>query len=660
MHAYRPDVDGLRAVAIVPVVLFHAGVPAFAGGYVGVDVFFVISGFLITSLLRQEIDAGTFTLARFYERRIRRLLPALFAMLLATSLAAAALLLPTDLVDFAESVLATVFFTSNVLFWQEAGYFGRAAEEVPLLHTWSLAVEEQFYIVFPLFLAFVARRCARRYLRATALVTVAAFALSLVMVARARDAAFYLAPARAWELGVGALLALGALPALHRQRARHVVAVLGAAAVAGSVFVFSSTTPFPGAAALAPCLGAAAIIWAGSGGRNAVGDLLATRPLVLTGLVSYSLYLWHWPLLALGRYYAVRPLTAAETAVLVACAVAASVVSWRYVERPFRGKSGLFGRRRMFLVALAAMGVFTTVAVGTIAAAGWPGRVDPATTRLLAGRDDRRPHDWNCSNVRPEDVRAGRLCPLGAAAAGEPTFIVWGDSHGRVLAEPIGAAAQAAGASGRLAVRTGCAPLIGARRSVRRDDDDDCRRFNEATLELIAGSPGIVDVVVVGRWGLLAEGTRYGHEPGGTAFLEDEQERATTADVNRRIFDRALTNTVSRLLALGKRVWIVGPVPEVGWDVPSVLARSARFGRPIPAPPSWQEFTRRQAHATATLQALDRLPGVVVLWPQARLCDESACAVLRDGRPAYFDSHHLTLHGAAPLAGLFAPVFVRR
>jgi peptidoglycan/LPS O-acetylase OafA/YrhL len=171
MHHYRADIDGLRAVAIVPVVLFHAGVSAFPGGFVGVDVFFVISGFLITGLIRHEIDTGTFSLVNFYERRVRRLLPALFAMLLAVTVFAAWLMLPADLADYAKSVLATSLFASNFLFWQEAGYFGRAAEEIPLLHTWSLAVEEQFYILFPLFLVFVATRCARRYVAATALVT---------------------------------------------------------------------------------------------------------------------------------------------------------------------------------------------------------------------------------------------------------------------------------------------------------------------------------------------------------------------------------------------------------------------------------------------------------------------------------------------------------
>ena len=357
MHHYRADIDGLRAVAIVPVVLFHAGVTAFAGGFVGVDVFFVISGFLITGLIRHEIDKGTFSLAGFYERRVRRLFPALFAMLLAVTLCAAWLLLPADLVDYAKSVLATSLFASNFLFWQEAGYFGRAAEDIPLLHTWSLAVEEQFYILFPLFLAYIAARARKRYVAATALVTAVSFIASVAAVKLAPDAAFYLAPFRAWELGVGALLALGALPTLHRHQVRSIVAVLGLTALLCSMTLFSKATPFPGAAALLPCLGTAAIIWAGTGGHNVVGDALSARPFVLIGLISYSLYLWHWPLLSLGRYYAVRDLNALETGALLTLATLASIASWRYVERPFRGKSGLFDRRGLFNGAGALMGI---------------------------------------------------------------------------------------------------------------------------------------------------------------------------------------------------------------------------------------------------------------------------------------------------------------
>lgn len=658
MHHYRPDIDGLRAVAIVPVVLFHAGVPQFQGGFVGVDVFFVISGFLITGLLRQEIDAGTFSLAGFYERRIRRLLPALCAMLLATAAVATWLLLPADLADFGKSVLATSVFASNVLFWQQSGYFGRAAVEIPLLHTWSLAVEEQFYILFPLFLAWVAARGRHLAVTATWAVTVASFIASVALLAVDRDAAFYLAPSRAWELGLGALLALGAFPPSHRRGVRHVVGALGAACIGWSVLAYSPATPFPGAAALLPCLGTAAIIWAGSGGHHAVGDAMSARPVVLVGLISYSLYLWHWPLLALGRYFANRDLTSLETTALVALSVAAAVASWRFVERPFRGKSGLLERRQLFGAALAVTVSLAAFGAAAAVANGWPARLDSEVRRLADGANDRRPDDWECGRKSPGAAARGALCRIGAGAATPPTFVLWGDSHARVMVDPLGTVAARHQASGLVAVRTRCPPLAGVRR-VDREDADTCTAFNAAVVEYLSHSPGVTDVVLAARWALAAEGLRYGDEPGVTVLLADAESSATSPAENREVFARSLRTSVVRLRELGKRVWIVASVPEIGWNVPSTLARSMRFGHPPPPAPSRAQFAARQAFVEATLAELDALPGVTVLRPAAALCAGERCEVLRNGRPLYFDTHHLSLTGAALIEPMFDDVFAQ-
>jgi peptidoglycan/LPS O-acetylase OafA/YrhL len=657
MQHYRPDIDGLRAVAIVPVVLFHAGADALPGGFVGVDVFFVISGFLITGLLQQEIDGGRFSLTRFYERRIRRLFPALYAMLVGTSAIAAWLLLPVDLVAFGKSVLATSVFASNVLFWQESGYFGRAADETPLLHTWSLAVEEQFYILFPLFLVFVAARRGRRYVVATALVSAAAFVLSVVLVTTDRDAAFYLAPARAWELGLGALLALDAVPSSRRRSVRTAVAALGSVAIALSVLAYSPATAFPGTAALLPCLGAAAIIWAGRGGHNVVGDVLSARPVVLVGLVSYSLYLWHWPALALGRYYAVRDLTAVETTIVVALASVAAVASWRYVERPFRGKSGWLERGQLFGAAIVTTCGLAAIGAGVMVSSGWPARLDADVRRLADGSTDRRPHDWGCGSESIAAVGRGEVCRVGAAGATAPTFLLWGDSHARVMFDALGPVAARHGVSGLAAVRTRCPPLLGVRR-VDRDDAEDCAAFNAAVVEYLTRAPEVTDVVLVARWALTAEGVR--EEPGETVLIVDPASTEVSVAENRRVFARSMRRSVEALRELGKRVWVVASVPEVGWDVPSVLARSQRFDRPGPPAPSRAQFVARQTHADVTLGAMDALPGVHVLRPDAVLCAGDRCVVQKAGRPLYFDSHHLSLTGAALLEPMFETIFLHR
>ncbi len=285
---YRPDIDGLRAVAVLAVVLYHAGVPGVAGGFVGVDVFFVISGFLITGILAHELDADRFSIVGFYDRRVRRILPALVLVVAASFVAGWILLSPAALRDFAGSAAATALFASNVWFWQTRDYFTQAAELLPLLHTWSLAVEEQFYIIFPLLLF-----ALRRWSRATLTLVIAAgctvsFFLSVLGVAWMPTATFYLLPTRAWELGIGALLALVSLPAASRPL-REAGAALGLAAILASVALIDVTTPFPGAAALPACLGAVALIWAGGQGPTYAGALLSLPAVAFVGLISYSL-----------------------------------------------------------------------------------------------------------------------------------------------------------------------------------------------------------------------------------------------------------------------------------------------------------------------------------------------------------------------------------
>ena len=379
---------------------------------------------------------------------------------------------------------------------------------------------------------------------------------------------------------------------------RTAVAALGSVAIALSVLAYSPTTAFPGAAALLPCLGAAAIIWAGSGGHNFVGDALSARPVVLVGLVSYSLYLWHWPALALGRYYAVRDLTAVETTIVVALAAVAAVVSWRYVERPFRGKSGWLERNQLFGAAIATTCGLAAIGAGVIVSNGWPARLDADVRRVANGSTDRRPHDWDCGSESVAAVGRGELCRAGAAGATVPTFLLWGDSHARVMIDAVGVVADRHGVSGLAAVRTRCPPLLGVRR-VNRDDSDDCAAFNAAVIEYLTRATEVTDVVLVARWALAAEGVR--EETGETVLIVDTASTEASLAENRRVFARSMRRSVETLRGLGKRVWIVASIPEVGWDVPSVLARSQRFDRPAPPTPSRAQVRRtpgvRRRHA---------------------------------------------------------------
>jgi peptidoglycan/LPS O-acetylase OafA/YrhL len=377
---YRPDVDGLRAVAVLSVLLFHARVPGFSGGFVGVDVFCVISGFLITSITVREIKDGSFSLAAFYERRARRILPALFVTVLVSWMAAALLYMPPEFASFSASVAATATFVSNIVFWNQSGYFAGPAEIKPLLHVWSLAVEEQYYLLFPPALMVFARRGRNAAFGFIGIVFLISFAVGVWATIRAPGAAFYLTPARAWELMLGAMLAFDGIPGIGGDRIANCAGVLGLGMIAWAVAAFSSATPFPGWNAAIPCVGTALLLHSGGSGRTVTARLLRIKPLVFVGLISYSLYLFHWPLLAVARYFWIAPLPPWAGPVLLGIAGVAAALSWRFVEQPFRARSRIT-RRQVFSAGAVASAVAITAGLGGYLSDGIPARF-PAYAHL--------------------------------------------------------------------------------------------------------------------------------------------------------------------------------------------------------------------------------------------------------------------------------------
>ena len=380
---YRPDIDGLRALAVVPVVFFHAGLPVFSGGFVGVSVFFVISGYLMALMIGQGLSRGDFSLAGFYERRVRRIFPALFLILFVCAVVAAFLVPPRLFRDFGVTLVATVFFASNLLFWwKTANYFDAPTEWNSLVHTWSLAVEEQFYILFPLFLALVWRFGRQARFGLTALAAVVSLLLSIWGTANAPTATFYLLPMRAWEFLLGALVALWTIRA---EPAEPVPAMspwissagslLGLALVLGSLLWFDREMAFPGASALVPTVGAALLIHFGRDSHNPVARILGLAPVVFIGKISYSLYLWHWPMIVFAeKYNSFGALNFFHKSVIIAASCVAAYLSWRWIEQPFRGRHTVFGRTGLFGAAAACMAVLGLAGVFAQTNNGWPAR----------------------------------------------------------------------------------------------------------------------------------------------------------------------------------------------------------------------------------------------------------------------------------------------
>ncbi len=648
---YRPDIDGLRAVAVVPVVLYHYGIAPFCGGYAGVDVFFVISGFLITSLISAEMRSGEFSILRFYERRARRILPALFVVLAASTVAACAILFPRDLSAFGESLASTAVFGSNIDFWSRSGYFDAGATLKPLLHTWSLAVEEQYYLLFPALLCVLHTRTRRGLLVLVVGLAVASFAASVWAVVYHPSAAFYLVPYRMWELMLGAALALVEIPRLASALLREGLALLGLALIGWAVFAFTPHTPFPGANALYPCAGAALLIFTGEAGGSAINRALSCRPIVVVGLLSYSFYLWHWPLYVFANYLSYAPLGLAMRVALIAAAFALAWISWRYVEQPFRLKRHLFDRRRLFLLTGAGMAASIAIGLALMAVHGWPQRFAPQMRRILAEADDYEPRRHACFSPGPARAERGDFCTIGDSRAARPSFILWGDSHADAILPAVETVARDRHRKGLFIALRHCPPLLDIRLS--DEPSERCARLNAEALTAAAKN-GIREAILVARWANYDQGTGVGVDADQTFGMMDRTARDAPGMNRHAIFARLLARTIDTLMRRGFKVVLVADVPEPGVAVPEAMARIARAGADIDIRPTLDAYRAREFQVRQDFSDLARAFPVNVLDPSPVFCDSQRCAVAMEGRPLYFDDHHLSVFGALHLVPLLA------
>jgi peptidoglycan/LPS O-acetylase OafA/YrhL len=616
---YRADIDGLRALAVVPVVLFHGHVPALRGGFVGVDVFFVISGFLICSVIGQELNRGSFSIMRFYERRCRRILPALFAMFVATSALALIVLMPPDLASFGRSLLSSVLFGSNVFFWKTSGYFDGMAEFKPLLHTWSLSVEEQFYLIVPYVLMATAAFFRKRYVAVLLPLALGSFALSVWAVSHAPSAAFYMLPTRFWELMLGGLVGLGASTGPRSRWLREALAVAGFAAIVAAVVSYTDMTPFPGVTALLPCAGAALIIYAGLGGTSAVGRLLSLRPCVFIGKISYSLYLWHWPLFSLYRYHVGRELTASESALIIGVGFALSVLSWRFVEQPFRQPDRMLGGRAIFRGAALGALATATFAGTAMATGGLPARVPGFKIVAVAGEAEYDAGGQeDCFLGEPQTVAdwGGERCFVTRGRG--PTVLLWGDSFAAHYVPGLARREAQLQADILQYNLSACPPVFG----FDSMSNPPCREFNDRVFEVIDRFQAR-GVIVSGRWDYA---------------------------LRRHVTPEQVGATVARLRDHGLAVYVIGQSPLFGNQVQTLFAQAG--GTPEQAV-AWGQVTFAPDLNPRLSAAMP--PGVTFIDPLARLCELPACPYRRDGEFMLWDEGHFSAFGSSLAVDTYFP-----
>jgi peptidoglycan/LPS O-acetylase OafA/YrhL len=636
---YRPEIDGLRALAILSVVLYHAGFSLCRGGFAGVDVFFVISGYLIGGQIYVETTERRFRYVAFYARRARRILPALFLVLAAVLATGLLLLSPAELRDAGRAALATALSASNVLFWKKAGYFAPATELNPLLMTWSLGIEEQFYLLVPLLMGLLLR--LRRGWHGPALGSFCAlsFVLSCLYLHSNPMAVFYLLPGRAWELGVGvlcAVLAHGELSGIRRAGGRDWLPAAGLLLTLLPMGIISRATLFPGPAALPTVFGTALLI--STSGGLVHRRLLSWSPLCFVGRISYSWYLWHWPMLAYLRLLTGGELS--RTAALAALAVsfAASVVSYRLVEQPLR-------HSRTPAVTLLLRYAALSAALMAFAAYLWLGDGVPQRNPRLAAVEREATAGLEDDPCLLEPKYSQPRVSVDCFERRPHMVALWGDSHAAAIAPALRGLAHRNGYGLWEAAKSSCPPLLAGEQLMLRDSEHtrQCSAFNEHTAERILGDPAIEVVAIEATWArLLAE--------------FDEANPAAREDEGERLLEATLRHTIDRLRAAGKHVILFEDAPFFERD-PLLRVRAAA----IPARRAYLALRGEQADPGSAPTALrgevaefHRIAqsldghGVQVYDLKAAICPQadSGCAYRIGDELLFMDPHHFSRRGA--------------
>jgi peptidoglycan/LPS O-acetylase OafA/YrhL len=660
---YRRDIDGLRAIAVLLVIFHHYGIPGFGGGFVGVDVFFVISGYLIAAHIERDLLAGHFSLLAFYERRVRRIIPALFVMYALVLLAGALVLFPPDLHFFSGIGGYVVPFLANFALYRNAGvYGGQFADHVVLLHTWSLAVEEQFYLLFPLLMLTIWGLCRGRYGAVLWPLALLSLLACMVVVRIWPLAAFYLAPFRAWELLAGALLAVGKWPPPQQRSTRAGAAVAGLVLIAAADGLLSTDSPYPGELTLLPCAGAALIIHASCDQSMTVGRVLGIGFMRRIGQWSYSLYLYHWPLLLLVQYYALDPLSAPMRGLLLGATLLLGALSWRLVEQPFRGANAWLDRRSLFAAAALCGGVLMLATAGVHRATD-PVRYD-ATERLRFPTQSAE--QLRCTGSSPELVQRP-VCVLGDRSA-RISAVVWGDSHAVAMLPALEAAFAGHHEAAMFAQSGRCPPLLG---TYVRDSTPGqwiglrswmdaagvghgvgCKRHNDLVLRWVIQNR-IPKVILIGHWIANTE----------SRFLSTLTDAETPGNYsvkqNAVVFARGLERLLAVLQEQHVRVFLMADVPQKSLSVPYLLAAGRRLQLHRDLSISRADYETQQRSAMEIFARLQRHYAFTILRPQDILCAQGRCTFETDASPLYVDSEHLAITGAMLCAPALEPVFAK-
>jgi peptidoglycan/LPS O-acetylase OafA/YrhL len=635
---YRAEIDGLRSIAVIPVILFHAGFEKFSGGFIGVDVFFVISGYLITTIILVEKAQGSFSLVNFYERRARRILPALFLVMFVSLPFAWLWLIPSDLKDFSQSLVAVSAFSSNLLFWQETGYWGTANELKPLLHTWSLAVEEQYYIVFPLFLMLMWRFHKRWLVCSFLIIAATSLAAAQWAAYNAPTANFFLLLTRWWELAIGAAIAFyflyrkqGIRTTLSHKKTDELLGVVGLLMIGYAVFVFDDTVPFPSLYTLLPTIGTGLIILFSSS-QTLIGQLLGSKLLVGIGVISYSAYLWHQPLLAFARHKSLTEPNELTLAVLAILSFPLAYLSWKFVEIPFR-KKDKFSRKSIFILSAIGMTFFIIIGLAGHMTNGFDGRMteDGLTMQSIEGKIK---INRGLSDICEDSFKLSPYC----RTSDNPEILIWGDSFAMHLVQGI--MASKPDAKIIQMTKSGCGPffdLAPVYLTYTANWASGCLEFTGEVREWLKANNTV-------KYALVSSPFKQYLSKENSLLLRDGELVNTNSDLVKQEFEK----TLSELVAMKITPIVFSPPPENGFNLGRCLAIAQWRGLDLDKC-NFQvnEISPYLLDVYAFLETIAKKHRVIRL--DSLICDNSLCKTHFGSTFIYRDPGHLSYEGSAAL-----------
>jgi len=649
IYKYRSDIDGLRAIAILSVFVYHAFPNIIPGGFIGVDIFFVISGYLISLGIFDGIDRKNFSFADFYVRRTRRIFPALLIVLIATYVAGLFVLLPDELTRLGKNIAAAATFTLNFVLKQNTGYFDAAGEQNPVLHLWSLCIEEQFYILFPIVFLLIAKINLNRVV-SILIIIIASFYLNASMVTENAAAAFYLPITRFWEMAIGSLLAAISVRQqfLRLEKIGSLLSVTGFALIFLGVFLIDKSMEFPGWVALVPSLGAMFILSVSK--KNKYNKFLSNPIMVWVGKISYPLYLWHYPVFAYLRVYEGAETNAGQKISAMALAVILAWLTYKFIEYPIRFGIGRKVSNKVVISIL--VGLLIAIAVlgkKTQSARGFQGRINGQLIEN-AKQSDRIPDGIACSTPIFESAELNCLI---ADPNRPPTHALIGDSHASHFYAGMVEHVNETGGNLILLSGPGCVPFIGIRTRNAKGDPQTCGPIVDEIHSFLDKTPTIKTVVLATRGPITLTGKPFGEEDVIGRYIDSDD--YPSAKTLHDLFSQSLDATLAHLRMTGKKVVIILDNPELGFnptlcnDLP--LIRKTKQTCTI-ARSEVEERNREYRNLIGKLTLI--YPEVEIVDSFKAFCDADNCYAKKDGEWLYRDNNHLTNSGSRQLKPLYA------